>query len=177
MYAQTPNTLVHIDQLTSSKTPDKDPIPKFEVVESQVQIAERIAKEEQDRKDAEEQARKQQEEEQAHEEFLRQKKLLKRQSGALPNGYYPYECVFYVQRLYPGIHTRNGWARTFPINSRVPQIGGVVVLEEGPWGHVALVSDILQGKIVLSEANYVYHRITNGRTVPLNSSDIKGYYQ
>lgn len=69
-----------------------------------------------------------------------------------------------------------GYARNWPVNSRTPKVGGVVVTRESRAGHVALITHVGNGYIVVKEANYRPCAITSGRKIPINSSLIKGFY-
>lgn len=86
------------------------------------------------------------------------------------------QCAMYVQGFYPGVHTGDGFARTYPINSQVPKIGGVVVTRESSRGHVAIITGIEDGYLVLEEANYITGWITDSRKLAITSPLIKGYY-
>lgn len=84
-------------------------------------------------------------------------------------------CVTYA-RYKSGINTGSvGYARNWPINSVTPRPGGVVVTREGRVGHVGVVTSVNDNSINIIEANYVRCRLTE-RTLPLNSSVIRGYY-
>ena len=66
-----------------------------------------------------------------------------------------------------------GDARTWKPNINIPIVGSAVLFEN----HVALVIGIIGNHIVLAESNYnLDRRIDIGRTVPINSSSIRGYY-
>ena len=93
-------------------------------------------------------------------------------------GFNPCSCVSYVQKFYPGIRTANGLARTWPVNSKTPTVGAVVVLREGSGaGHVAIVTNISATHLTVTESNYTRCRQTSGRTIPINSRLIIGFYQ
>jgi hypothetical protein len=170
----TPNTLVSFDQLVSSKTPDRDPIPKFEVVESQVQIAERLAKEEQDRKDAEERARKEQEEKQRYDESIKQKESLKRPIKQAPVATYC-SCVNYA-RAVSGINVGSiGYAKYHPINSYTPNIGSIMIEDYAPYGHLTVVVSMTDTQITITEANFK-HCKKGERTINRNDPHIRGFY-
>lgn len=89
-----------------------------------------------------------------------------------------YQCVVYV-RLVTGNPLIHGRAKDIVPNSTVPQVGAVVKLDESYNGHVAIVKDIKDGNLVLSEANLINSKnggpVVNGRLIPINSSEILGY--
>jgi surface antigen len=85
-------------------------------------------------------------------------------------------CVTFAKQR-SGINVGSiGVARNHPINSQTPKVGGIVVLREGKVGHVAVVIGVENGSIILDEANYVHCHRTTGRTLPLDSPDIRGYF-
>lgn len=67
-------------------------------------------------------------------------------------------------------------AKNWPINSKYPVIGGVVITNEGYAGHVAKILDIRYGKLLLEESNYVPCTITKTREIEISSPLIKGYW-
>lgn len=72
-----------------------------------------------------------------------------------------------------------GTAKTVPTNSEVPMIGAIVKTNESKYGHVAVVEDIKDGYIILSEANVPYSKsggpVVTGRKIAINSKKIVGY--
>lgn len=84
-------------------------------------------------------------------------------------------CVLYA-RLITGLNESVGLAKNWPINSKYPTIGGVVVTSEGKVGHVAVIKDIKDGKLILDESNWVSCTITSGRELPIDSPLIRGYW-
>lgn len=82
-------------------------------------------------------------------------------------------CILYVKGLL-GVTESWGHAKNLKPNSFEPKIGSVVITREGP-GHVALIVDIKDGKLILNESNYVKCKITKGRELPIDSPLIRGY--
>ena len=88
---------------------------------------------------------------------------------------YPYGwCTWYVAQK-KNIHTSFGDARYWPVNSKEPQAGAVVVTYESWRGHVAYVEAVEGDKVVVSEMNYIGWGKTNTRVIDKNSRFIKGY--
>lgn len=84
-------------------------------------------------------------------------------------------CVLWVKAQVP--FTRSvGNARNWPVTSKVPSVGAVVVTYESRPGHVALVTGIEGDFLILSEANYSRCRVTHGRRLNIHSSLIKGFW-
>jgi len=89
-------------------------------------------------------------------------------------GSYIGQCVTYVKRFYPEIR---GNAIDIQPNTDTPSIGALVLTTESYFGHVALISDIQNGNLILSESNYNWDGlITNGRELATSSPYIRGYY-
>jgi len=88
---------------------------------------------------------------------------------------YPYGwCTWYAAQK-KNISTSFGDARYWPVNSKEPQAGAVVVTYESPRGHVAYVEAVEGDKVVVSEMNYIGWGKTNTRVIDKNSRFIKGY--
>lgn len=66
-------------------------------------------------------------------------------------------------------------AKYVVVNSHTPQVGAIVIFTSGWAGHAAIVTAIEGDYIVLHEANNQRCRITSGRRVNMNRTDIKGY--
>lgn len=84
-------------------------------------------------------------------------------------------CVLYA-RFLTGFDQNIGKASNWPTNSKYPVLGGIVITNEGPVGHVARIIDIRYGKLLLDESNYKPCQITNTRELPIDSPLIKGYW-
>ena len=92
-----------------------------------------------------------------------------------------YQCVAYAQ-LRTGLDV-SGWgmARNIPTNATTPIVGTIVKLNEGYYGHLAVIEEIKGDILVLSEANLedspTGGKIVYGRTIQINDSRILGYIQ
>lgn len=85
-------------------------------------------------------------------------------------------CVNYVKSKI-GYTKSVGAARNWPINSKVPTKGAVIVTFESKAGHVGIVDHYDSEYVYLeSEANYEKCTLTFGRKIKINSPVIKGYY-
>ena len=69
-----------------------------------------------------------------------------------------------------------GQAKYWPVNESTPQIGEIVILNESTYGHVALITDIKNGNLILDEANWIPCEHTIGRKLNINNPDILGYW-
>lgn len=83
-------------------------------------------------------------------------------------------CVLYVEWK-TGINKSVGLARNWPITSNNPTVGGIVILNEGPYGHVAYIESLTETTITISETNYSWCRFGT-RTLPRSYVNIRGYY-
>ncbi len=83
-------------------------------------------------------------------------------------------CVTFVKGL-TGIQKVVGAARNWPINSKIPTVGGVVVLNESNSGHVAYITAVGEDSFTVVEANYSPCRKTQ-RIISFENSDIKGFW-
>lgn len=84
-------------------------------------------------------------------------------------------CVLYAKAL-TGYTKSIGIARRWTKNSSVPVVGGIVITNESPAGHVAFVAAIDGDTITLDEANYIRCKITTGRKLNINNPIILGYW-
>lgn len=87
------------------------------------------------------------------------------------------ECVKFV-RMHLGDHPDfRGNAIEIQPNTDTPRIGHAVLTSESDLGHVAIVTNIQDDYIVVSESNYVAKdRISHGRKIPKDSHIIRGYF-
>jgi len=95
-------------------------------------------------------------------------------NGTVSNGYNPCSCVSFA-KYKTGYTASVGNARNWPVNTTT-QIGAVVVTYESAAGHVGIVTDVQDGYIIISEANYSRCKVTHGRRLPVGSNLIKGFY-
>jgi len=95
-----------------------------------------------------------------------------------PSGRYnPCSCVSYIKSL-TGFTQSIGYARNWPVNSKIPTPGAVIITYESRAGHVAIVDHADANWVYIqSEANYSRCRVTYTRKLPLNSPLIKGYWK
>lgn len=92
-----------------------------------------------------------------------------------------YQCVVYIRKITGDIRVA-GRAMTIKPETQVPEVGAVVLTKESlpgtNSGHVALVKGIVDGNLILEEANYTSSKIGNvtvGRELPIDSPLIRGY--
>ena len=91
----------------------------------------------------------------------------------------PCNCVSYVKyRRNGNIPVGYGFAKNFPVNSQVPQIGAVIITYESfkgtSTGHAGIVIGVNENKVVIDDYNYKPCKNTI-RELPLDSPLIKGY--
>jgi len=97
-----------------------------------------------------------------------------------PVGYGNGQCVPYA-RAKTGIQL-TGWAGSFLeraedagyATSTIPAQGGMVITDESN-GHVAVVEEVKEDTIVVSEQNYAGRYIVSTREIPLDDPIIQGY--
>lgn len=87
----------------------------------------------------------------------------------------PCSCVSYA-KWKSGINVGSiGAAKNHPINSKEPKVGGLVILRESAFGHLAEVSQVWEETIVISESNHIPCK-TGTREINRNDNKIIGYY-
>ncbi|MGE0126670.1 MAG: CHAP domain-containing protein [Blastocatellales bacterium] len=93
-----------------------------------------------------------------------------------PTAYNPCNCVAYVSwRTHGNVVRGIGLARNHPINSKLPEVGAILITNESASGHLAYVQEVARETITISEANY--ERCAFGtRTIRQDSPVIIGYY-
>jgi hypothetical protein len=84
-------------------------------------------------------------------------------------------CVSYVRAH--GYEQYTGDAKDWAnyINSDEPTIGGVVVLDEGPLDHLALITAVSSASLDLIEQNFEGLGIVSTRSLDRSSEDIIGF--
>lgn len=87
----------------------------------------------------------------------------------------PYSCVSYAKSL-TGFSQSVGAARNWPRNVSEAVVGGVVVTNEGPYGHVAVITRVWVNTFEVTEANYVAGKVTT-REINKNNQAIIGYWR
>lgn len=96
---------------------------------------------------------------------------------------YPWgQCTYYVaiRRYVPWSGNAKSWlvnARAFGFETgSIPVPGAIMVTSENPrWGHVAYVEAVNDGKVTVSEMNFVGLGIKSVRVISASSSIIRGY--
>lgn len=88
--------------------------------------------------------------------------------------YDPCSCISYAKALTG--HTDEIWgnAKQLEADSDIPWIGYLVLLDEGPYGHVAVIKGIEGDKLLLTEANYIQCEVSE-RTISIFDTRIKGF--
>lgn len=87
----------------------------------------------------------------------------------------PCSCVSAV-RAFSGIDVGPiGYARNHPINTDWPITGGIVILDEGYFGHTAFVTKVDDEFIYIKESNFIPCTVGE-RKLRRDYSKILGYY-
>lgn len=88
----------------------------------------------------------------------------------------PCNCVSFA-RWKTGVNTGSiGVARNHPINSQIPKVGAIVVMDSKyPSGHLAVITEVADETISIIEANATPCQVTS-RTIDKNNRLIMGYY-
>jgi len=84
-----------------------------------------------------------------------------------------WSCVIFA-RQYIGRDDIKGTAGDLKPTVTEPYVGGIVLLDEGKYGHIAVITDIASQSLSLIEANYKPGQITT-RTIPTDYPRIIGY--
>ena len=92
-----------------------------------------------------------------------------------PTDFDPTSCISFAKSVlgYPQ-WIKWGNAKEIVPNSDEPSIGTVVILDEGKFGHVAVVIDFTRDEITIIEANWIPGIITE-RTLKRDNPLIRGY--
>ncbi len=92
------------------------------------------------------------------------------------------QCTYYValRRYVPWTGNAKKWlinAQAFGYKTgKTPQVGAIMVTTENPrYGHVAYVEAVSDGKVTISEMNYVGAGIKSVRVLSFNNPVIRGY--
>lgn len=97
---------------------------------------------------------------------------------------YPWgQCTFYVKSKRADIPNRMGNAHAWFNNAKIKgfktgyeaRVGAIVVTREGPYGHVAMVEELKNGQLLISEMNFKGLGVVSGRAIDLSSNLIIGY--
>lgn len=91
------------------------------------------------------------------------------------------QCTYYVAQKY--CITFSGHAKSWLANAsragyaigKTPQVGAIVSIKESYYGHVAIVEEVRENTIVISEMNHLGPWKVNKREIAKNSRLINGY--
>jgi hypothetical protein len=92
-----------------------------------------------------------------------------------PLGFNPCNCWSYVVFKRGGnMPLGYGAAKNYPVSSKTPQIGAIIITYESNSGHMGIVVGIEENYVIIDDYNYKKcgHTI---RKLPINSSLTKGY--
>lgn len=84
-------------------------------------------------------------------------------------------CVLFAKRITGYVGTV-GAARNWSKNSKIPIVGGVVVLNEGKYGHVAVITAVSEDSFTVVEVNYIPNKKST-RTINNADKAILGFWQ
>lgn len=85
------------------------------------------------------------------------------------------ECVRLARMYYP--HLPRGNAVDIEPNSTKPEVGSFVLTTETEYGHIAIITDIKDDVLTLTESNVNGDEmITHDRTMSVDDPRIRGYY-
>lgn len=83
-------------------------------------------------------------------------------------------CVVYLQRK--GLSIKGNAINVKPNYEGVPEVGDVLLLRYAHSGHVALIEEVLEDGVNISEDNYIRCKHTK-RFVPFEDPHIVGYWR
>ena len=84
-------------------------------------------------------------------------------------------CVSFVKAYGYQQYSGDAWKWTAFINSSVPVIGAVVVLDEGSLDHLAIVTGFSSTSLDLVEQNFEGFGIVSTRSIDRYGGDVRGY--
>lgn len=67
-------------------------------------------------------------------------------------------------------------ARNWPINSKEPKVGSVVILDESVYGHSAVITQMWEDEFKVDETNYI-PCTRSTRIIRKDYDKIIGYYE
>lgn len=116
-------------------------------------------------------------------------KITKKQPATTVNLYPKGQCTYYVKSKRVDIPNRMGNARYWFGGAKAngfktgnqARIGAIMVTDEGPYGHVAIVEGFKNGKMVISEMNFdqdprgAEYNVVTQREIDLSSNYVLGY--
>jgi hypothetical protein len=86
----------------------------------------------------------------------------------------PCSCVSFAKALTGHLGETWGNAGNIQPNTTKPQIGFLVLLNEGTYGHVAVIQSIVGDTIIIRESNYIPCK-TGTRTLHISDPQIRGF--
>lgn len=110
-------------------------------------------------------------------------KIVKKHTSITANLYPWGQCTYYVKSKRADIPNRMGNARNWFESAKrngletgnQARVGAVMVTAQGPYGHVAIVEGFSNGKMVISEMNFVGEGVVSQREIDLSSNYVLGY--
>lgn len=89
------------------------------------------------------------------------------------NDLYADNCVMYAKYVL-GHSGALGVAKDIKPNTQTPVVGGIVLTSEGQFGHVAVILEVSDTSLLVTEANYIPDTIST-RSIQLDDPSIRGY--
>ena len=83
-------------------------------------------------------------------------------------------CILYAKWYLDRSNESWGNAGQLEATSEKPYLGGLVLTEEGEFGHVAVITGITKTHILITEANYFPGQVST-RSISLDNPLIRGY--
>jgi len=105
----------------------------------------------------------------------------KKRQGIGCRDFYPGQCTWYVAQKYciPWSGHAKSWltnARNFGYEiGKEPKVGSIISLRETWYGHVAIVEEVKDNSIIISEMNHLGPWRVNRREIKINDPRINGY--
>ena len=88
----------------------------------------------------------------------------------------PCSCIDYAKAITGHVGEVWGNARDLKPNSLIPWVGSLVLLNEGPYGHVAVITKITGSELHIAEANYTPCKVSE-RVISINYEAIRGFVE
>ena len=87
---------------------------------------------------------------------------------------YANNCVIYAKYILGRLNESWGVAKNIQPTVEKPYVGGLVLMREGKFGHIAVITKIEGNTLSVIEANYIPNVIST-RSLSLDSSFIRGF--
>lgn len=87
---------------------------------------------------------------------------------------YPESCLASVQYWIPEFPKGVGYPKRLLPASQTPEVGSAILLNEGWTGHIGQVISYTEDTVTFRECNFIPGKCGT-RTLPLTSTDIRGY--